>query len=318
MSKQSGLGDVLFFNGYDLSSNVGELSKISGSVALLDVTPINVKAFVRIGGLRNGEMAFKSFFDPAAGQEHTALSGRPTTDEQLMYGRGTTLGSPSACLIAKQLNYDATRDNKGMLTFAVNNQSNGYGLEWGNLLTAGLRTDTAATNGTGVDQANGLVTPSVPASGTPVTNPSPLPVTVVITGGTMSAVVINGITVGSGAGTYTLPAGASITLTYTVAPTWTWTAVTAFGAQAYLQVTAFTGTDVTVTIQDSADNSSFSNVTGLAFTATTTAHTTQRIATANNATIRRYVRAITTTSGGFTSATFAVALVRNSIANQVF
>lgn len=169
-----------------------------------------------------------------------------------------------------------------------------------------------------MDSAAGLATPSVPASGTPVKNTSPMPVTVVITGGTMTAVVINGVTVGSGAGTYTLPAGASITLTYTVAPTWTWTAVTAFGAQAYLQVTAFTGTDVTVTIQDSADNTTFANVAGLSFTATTAAHTTQRIATSNTATIRRYVRAITTTSGGFTNATFAVVLVRNMVSGQVF
>ena len=36
-----------------------------------------------------------------------------------------------------------------------------------------------------------------------------------------------------------------------------------FGVQAYLQVFSFTGTDVTITIQDSADNSSFANITGL-------------------------------------------------------
>jgi len=316
--KVSGLGDNLYVGGYDLSGDVGELSKISGSVALLDVTPINVKAYARIGGLRDGQITYKSFFNPSAGQEHTVLSALPTADQHMMYCRGTTLGNPAACMVEKQLEYNPTRDNKGMLTFAIQADANAFGLEWGNLLTAGLRTDTAATNGTGVDSAGGLVTPSVPASGAPVTNTSSIPVTVVISGGTMTAVVINGVTVGTGAGTYTLPAGQSITLTYTVAPTWTWTAVTAFGAQAYLQVTAFTGTDVTVKIQDSADNSSFADVTGLAFTATTAAHTTQRIATANNATIRRYLRVATTTSGGFTSATFAVMLTRNQVAGQVF
>jgi len=318
MTKSSGLGDNLYVGGYNLSGDVGELSKISGSVALLEVTAIDKLAFERIGGLRDGQIAYKSFFNPSSNQEHAALSTLPTADQHMMYCRGTTLGSPAACMVEKQINYDPTRDNKGMLTFGIQADANSYGLEWGNLLTAGLRTDTAATNGTGVDSAGGLATPSVPASGAPVKNTSSIPVTVVITGGTMTAVVINGVTVGSGAGTYTLPAGQSITLTYTVAPTWTWTAVTAFGAQAYLQVTAFTGTDVTVKIQDSADNSSFADVTGLTFTATTAAHTTQRIATANTATIRRYLRAVTTTSGGFSSATFAVVLVRNSIAGQVF
>lgn len=165
-----------------------------------------------------------------------------------MYARGTTLGNPAACMTCKQLDYNPTRAAGGMLTISVSAQSNGYGLEWGRLLTAGLRTDTAATNGTSID--------------------------------------------GGGS--------------------------TAFGAQAYLQVTAFTGTDVTVTIQDSADNSSFTAVTGLAFTATTAAHTFQRIATSNTATIRRYLRAVTSTSAGFTSATFAVVVVRNPIANQQF
>lgn len=130
----------------------------------------------------------------------------------------------------------------------------------------------------------------------------------------MTAVVINGVTVGAGAGTYTLPAGQSITLTYTVAPTWTWAAQTTYGAQAYLQVTAFTGTDMTVQIQDSADGVTFAPVTGLTFTQTTSAPGVQRIATASTATLRRYVRAATTTVGGFTSATFAVTLVRNQVA----
>ncbi|WP_225840313.1 hypothetical protein [Streptomyces sp. NK08204] len=99
--------------------------------------------------------------------------------------------------------------------------------------------------------------------------------------------------------------GASLDLT---------TVSTAFGAQAYLQVFSFAGADVTIKIQDSADNSTFADVTGLTFTAVTTAPGTQRVATASNATIRRYVRAVTTTSGGFTSAQFAVSFIRNPVA----
>jgi len=91
-----------------------------------------------------------------------------------------------------------------------------------------------------------------------------------------------------------------------------------FGAQAYLQVASVVGTSATVKIQDSADNSTFADVTGLTFTAATPGASpqTQRLATANNATIRRYVRAITT--GTFTSAIFAVAFMRNPIAGQAF
>lgn len=270
----------------------------------------------RLGGHRDGTIDFVTYFNPT--RAHPVFSALPRTDVLVTYARGTTLGNPVAEMLAKQTNYDPTRAADGSLTAVVNAVGNGFGLEWGEQLTAGLRTDTTATNGTSVDDANGLVTPAVPASGTPVVNTSPLPVTVVITGGTMSAVVINGVTVGAGAGTYTLPAAGTITLTYTVAPTWTWTAQTAFGAQAYLQVTGFAGTDVTVKIQDSADNASFTDVTGLTFVQTTAAQTFQRIATSNTATIRRYVRAVTITSAGFTSATFNVGFVRNLTAGQIF
>lgn len=92
-----------------------------------------------------------------------------------------------------------------------------------------------------------------------------------------------------------------------------------FGAQAYLQVISFTGTDVTVKIQDSADNSTFADVSGLGFTQVTGgAPLAQRISVSNAATIRQYVRAVTVTTGGFTSASFAVVLVKNPVAGVVF
>lgn len=83
---------------------------------------------------------------------------------------------------------------------------------------------------------------------------------------------------------------------------------TAFGLQAYVHVIGFTGTSVTVKLQDSADNSSFTDITGASFAAAT-AIGAQRIQTARNATVRRYVRAVTT--GTFTSAKFVLNFVRN-------
>ena len=74
----------------------------------------------------------------------------------------------------------------------------------------------------------GFPTPAVPGSTTPVTNTSPVAATVVITGGTMTNVSVNGTTVGTGAGTYTVPAVGTITMTYSVAPTWAWSFVPVF------------------------------------------------------------------------------------------
>jgi hypothetical protein len=190
----------------------------------------------------------------------------------------------------------------------VDLQANSFGLEWGVALTAGPRTDTAATNGTAVDSGQGFSTPAVPASTTPVTNTSPLPASVVISAGTLTNVSVNGVTVGAGDGTYTVPAGATIAVTYSVAPTWTWTLGTTFGAQAYLHTTAFTGTSVDVAIQHSADNSTWSNLIDFGSIAAVGA---QRLTATG--TVNRYLRAITG-SGTFTSITFGINCVRNQIA----
>jgi len=248
MAKASGLGDALYVGGFNLSGDIQQLGRVGGGPAALDVTDITQSAVSRLGGERDGGIEFVSYFDPSAGAAHPVLSALPTTDTQVMYCRGTTLGSAAAALVGKQINYDPTRGQDGSLTIAVQAQSNGFGLEWGNLLTAGTRTDSGATNGTGIDTL----------------------------------------------------------------------ASASFGGQAYLQVLSFTGTDVTVKIQDSADNISYADVATFAFAQTTSAPTTQRISISNSATIRQYIRAATVTSGGFSSVSFVCAVVKNMNAGVVF
>jgi hypothetical protein len=81
-----------------------------------------------------------------------------------------------------------------------------------------------------------------------------------------------------------------------------------FGWSAYLHVFAFTGTSVTITLQDSADNSAFTSLTGGAF-GVVSARGAQRLASASTtATVRRYVRVIT--AGTFSNVVFAVNFVR--------
>jgi len=308
MAKQSGLGARFLVGGYDLSGDINAIDQITGGPAFLDVTDITESAHERIGGERDGSMGFTCYMNPA--RTHPVLAALPTADE-LMTALMPPLavGSAAASCNAKQVGYDPTRGTDGSLMMKVEGQGNGFGTEWGVTLTAGVRTDTTATSGATLDQGAGFATPSVPASGTPVTNTSPLPATVVVSGGTGTNVTINGVAQGTFDGTYTVPSGQAISLTYSVAPTWTWTLQTAFGAQAYLQVTSFAGTSVTVAVQDSADGASWAGVTGLSFTAVTAAPGTQRLATAGSATIRRYLRAVTT--GTFSSATFMVMLDRN-------
>lgn len=242
MAKQSGLGDLVLFAGVDVSGDVGSLGEIGGGPAAEPITGVDKSAVERIGLLRDGRMNWSSWFNPA--RAHLTYNDLPTTDVFVAYGRGRSLGSPMAALNAKLVDYAGTRAANGSLTFGLQAVGNGYGLEWGEQITAGLRTDTGATS---------------PATGVDFTDVSTL-----------------------------------------------------FGWQAYLQVTAFTGTSVTVTLQDSADNSAFANLTGAAFTAVSAAPAWQRLEGGRTATVRRYVRAIT--SGTFSSASFNVMFVRNRTA----
>lgn len=247
MAKQSGLGDNLYIAGYDLSGDINSLGNIGGGPAPIEVTGIDKSAYERIGGLRDGRMQMTSYFNPGTvpDRAHARFKTLPTADVILAYFRGTTLGGPSANLVAKQINYDGNRGDSGEFTFAVEAQANGFGLEWGKSLTAGKRTDTTATNGSSVDFGTGS---------------------------------------------------------------------TAFGLQAYLHVFAFTGTSVTVKLQESSDDGgadAWADVTGGGFTAAT-GITSQRIATAAGQTVERYLRVATT--GTFTNAVFAVSVVRNDVA----
>lgn len=237
MAKESGLGANFYMDEYDLSNDTNALGRISKALNPIEMTGIDKYAMERKAGQLTGGMDITTFFNPT--NAHAAYSTLPRTDRQLTYFHKTTLGAPAASMIGKQAGYDPTRDNAGSLTAQVTSESNAQWLDWGYSLTAGKRTDTAATNGTGVDFA----IQGAPAS---------------------------------------------------------------FGLQAYLHVFAFTGTSVTIKLQQSSDNGAgdaFADVTGGGFTLVS-AVGKERIQTARNQAVERYLRVVTT--GTFTSVTFAV------------
>lgn len=456
MAKSSGLGDNFYVGGYDLSGDTNSLGEIGGGPALIEITGIDKSAFERIGGLRDGRMEWVSYFNDASGKAHPVLSALPTTDRILTYCRGTTLGNPAACLVGKQLNYDPTRADDGKLTMAVRAEGNAYGLEWGKQLTAGKRTDTAATNGTAVefgysyedflflDGTSGNYASTPDAASLDIVGDIDLRVRVAMddwtpaaestliakytatgnqrsyalavtttgalimrwsedgtveksktssvvnsftngtthwvratldvnVGGTDAAVdfytsedgstwtalgtqQLNGATTSIFASTAVLELGSqtagtvnrlagkifraqvltgiggtavaspiasttSITdatpLTWTVQGTAYLSSHSTFGGQAYLQVFSFTGTDATVKLQHSHDNTTFADITGGGFTAIGSAPTSERIATAADLEIRRYVRAVTTTATSFSSLVFSV-MFTNNLTSTVF
>lgn len=239
MAKMTGLGHRLFVGGVDISGDTTAVDEITGSLEVLECTGIDKSAYERIGGLRDGTIKATTWFNPTVGATHDTIAALPTSDVIASYLTGTTVGDAAVSMVAKQLGYHVSRGDDGSLTGDFEATANGYGLAWGQLLTAGIKTDTTGSNGTALDY---------------------------------------GATIGS----------------------------TTFGLQAYLHVFAVTGTSVTIKIQDSADNSTFADVSGAAFTAATTAGA-QRIAVTG--TVRRYVRVVS--SGTFTNAQYCVNVIKN-------
>lgn len=243
--KQSGLGANFYVDGLNFSGDYAAFTRLATPQTVGEQTGIDKYAIERIALKKDGAIDGQVWFNPTGA--HTFYKTLPTTDVLLSYWQGTALGAETLSHVAKLVDYSGTRAEDGMLTFNFTSVSNGYGGEWGVSLTPGQRTDTAATNGTGVDN------------------------------------------------------GAS----------------TAFGLQARAHIDGVVGTSVTVKLQDSPDNAVWTDVVGGGFTAVLAgAHSGQRIATANNLTVARYLRAVTT--GVFTQAKIAVTVTRNPIAGVQF
>lgn len=149
MAKTTGLGDQLLVDGNNLSGDVGSIQKVGGGPAALDVTSIDKSGFERLGGKRDGGIGFTAWFNPTGA--HPVLRTLPTADRIVTYLRGSALGAPAASCVAKQIGYDGTRSEDGSFSLVVDTQADGFGVEWGDALTPGVRTDTVATNGASVD-----------------------------------------------------------------------------------------------------------------------------------------------------------------------
>lgn len=97
----------------------------------------------------------------------------------------------------------------------------------------------------------------------------------------------------------------------TVGSSYDGAAATTTGWTAHLHVSLVDGGSWVVKLEDSADNSSWSDVTGGAFTAATGV-TQQRLSSASGATLRRYTRYTATRTGGSAGQgiTFGLAIAR--------
>lgn len=154
MSKQSGIGAAFWIDGYDISGDVASLQRFNHGRAVLPLTGIDKSAIERTHGLRDGGMEVATWFNDATDGAHTVLKTMPTADRLATYAHRTTLGASAVACICKQISFGGNRGDDGSLPLSTTVESNAYGMDWGQLLTAGKATLTAG-NGTGVDFGTG-------------------------------------------------------------------------------------------------------------------------------------------------------------------
>ena len=150
--KQSGLGANLYVAEFDISGDVGAVTSIVTSRNPLIVTGIDKSAPERILGQRDGEIAFMSFWNVSAGQAEAVLSTLPRTDRIISTFIGATVGYPAVSMIGKQMTFGPNRAEDGSLISSTNAKANGFGLDWGEMLTVGKESfATGTVNGASID-----------------------------------------------------------------------------------------------------------------------------------------------------------------------
>jgi hypothetical protein len=323
MAKQTGIAANFYIAGYDISGDVSAINTIKASNAVKEVTGIDKLAVERLSLLRDGELAISGWFDTVAGQEHPALNGAPTTNVLATACIGMALGNPAVNVWGKQVTYDLDRGEDGSLAVKSNVLADGYGLEWGQLLTTGKQTFTGTANGTGVDLGNAQMPAALTILGNTKAAASVVQTNAVHGMATGDSVTIAGsnstVSIdGNWPITYVDPThfsvpvdtsgGASAGNAGTVQRT-----STGYGGSSYLQVFSLTGTSHIVKVQHSADNGvadAWADVAGLVHTSVTGRIVGERVATTTTTgIIKRWARIVIT--GVFNPSAVCVVLARN-------
>jgi len=158
MTKQVALGDSFYVGPYDLSGDIGALSAMSSTRAVIDVSALPQTGPDRLLGRADGSIEFNAFYDTAAGQSHAVLStvGTATASTVASYFNGSDFGNPAASVSAKLVSYDKTVGADQSISVTSSAQSaDGHPVEWGQMLTTAKQTFASAGTSVALDAGAG-------------------------------------------------------------------------------------------------------------------------------------------------------------------
>lgn len=204
-----------------ISCNIGTSGSYTGEALLVD----------------NGEtcMIANNVFDAIHGVAIKLSAGGHTVVGNAIRGPGTTtagpaisVGSSNNTIIGNVVQVVGAHMTYSVQEFSAqtNNVISGNVLVAG---TSGVVAPNTGSTGLRIQNNSGynpvghsVAQPAIPASTTAQTNQSGVDCMVYVSGGTVSAIAVNGTTTGLTSGAFRVPSGATITLTYSSAPTWQW------------------------------------------------------------------------------------------------
>jgi hypothetical protein len=312
MAKLTGLSS-LWVGGHDVAGDIGAVRGVGGGPAMIDVSSIEANGHERLAGRFDGKIDFNAWLNPA--RAHLVFRNVPDTNTDAMLAIPATAGAIAAMLSARQVNYDPQVQNDLGASFAISAlAATGHAVEFGKLITNGKRTDTGATaTGTGIDLGLPFGVAAVTLTSASAANPTVCTTatahglqtgdSVLIAASDKSALNTGWTVTVTGADTFTV----ALDLTGGAASGGTVQRTSHHGWRAQLQLFTFTGTSVTVKLQDAPKNlsGSFADLTDGAFSAHASAPASERIASASGI-VQRYVRVADT--GTFSNAVFAAAI----------
>lgn len=164
MAKQTGSSGAqrLFVDGYDVSGNIAALSSMSATRNHFNVPDLTQTAADRRGGLVDGKISFKGWWDATVAASPPAVHDVfkvPRNDAVVTFWDGQLVASAACGLQADQANYKVDRATAGSLAWTVDAEaSGGFGLEWGYSLTTGNQLFAATGYGSDVDDLGGAPT----------------------------------------------------------------------------------------------------------------------------------------------------------------
>lgn len=186
----------------EVSKNVKYVSCVAGGTATTSTTAVPWNTSVSLGNTNNGFTANGSL-------DYTTYVGCTGSNNAQS---GITTASCSIIIDG-----GVYKSNSAGLSITATSKVSGHPIVSGNTVS-----QYNIPSGYYDPLTNPNIVPTVPTSGTVLTNPHPFDCMVYVSGGTVSAIHSGGYPTGLTSGGFLIAAGMTIKLTYTVAPSWVW------------------------------------------------------------------------------------------------